>query len=257
MTDTHAHIYSKKFENNIESILVEAFEQQVSRIYMPNIDHQSIDNMLAVEEKYPKNCFAMIGLHPCSVKKYFEKELYIVENWLSKRKFFAIGEMGVDLYWDKTFFEQQQEAFRIQAEWAKKYRLPIVVHSRNAMQQVIELLEELNDENLTGIVHCFTGTLQDAEKIIALKGFKLGIGGVATFKHGGLEQVLAHVDMKHLVLETDSPYLAPVPYRGKINKPAYIPIIAKRVANIKNITVSEVSNITDKNASYIYGTSQS
>ena len=253
MTDSHAHIYSDKFKQDVDKILEKAFEENVNKIYMPNIDHKSIDGMLELEEKYKGKCFSMMGLHPCSVDKNFEKELYIEEEWLNKRHFTAVGEMGIDLYWDKTYFEQQKEAFRIQTNWAKKFKLPIVIHIREAMQETLELLEDVYEEGLTGVVHCFTGNLEDAERILKL-GFKLGIGGVATFKNGGLDKVIPHVGLEHLLLETDSPYLAPKPHRGKRNEPSYIPIIAQRIAELKDIDVAEVEKVTDENAAALFVT---
>ena len=189
----------------------------------------------------------MMGLHPCSVKNDFDKELYIVESWLAKRKFAAVGEMGTDLYWDKIFWNQQVEAFTIQVGWAKKYRLPIVVHCRESLDQTIELVEKLQDGNLTGVFHCFTGDVTQAEKLVKL-GFYLGIGGVATFKKGGMENVIPHIPLDRIVLETDSPYLTPAPHRGKRNEPSYIPLIGNRVAEIKNITVDELKSATTQNA---------
>ena len=247
MIDTHAHIYSAKFDADFDQMLDRTFEQGVTKILMPNIDSTSIDGMLEIEQKHPGNCFAMMGLHPCSVNKNFEKELYLVEDWLSKRKFCGVGEMGLDLYWDKTFIEQQKEAFRIQASLAEKYQIPLIIHTRDAMVETIELLEELQSDDLFGIVHCFTGTLEDAERIIKT-GFSLGIGGVATFKNGGLDKVIPEIDLKHLVLETDSPYLAPTPYRGKRNEPSYIPLIADKIATFKQITLEEVAKATTENA---------
>lgn len=250
--DTHAHIYANQFSQDRDLMLEKTFACDVQRIYLPNIDHESIDSMLELEAKYPKNCFATMGLHPCSVGKDFEKELYLVENWLSKRKFVAIGEMGTDLYWDKTFFEEQKEAFKVQVHLAKKYNLPIIIHCRDSFQETIELLEPLKDDNLKGIFHCFTGTAKDAQKVIDL-GFLMGIGGVVTFKNGGLDTVLPNVDLKHLVLETDSPYLAPVPHRGKRNETSYIPIIAQKIAQIKNIDVEVVKQATTENALALFG----
>lgn len=247
MIDTHAHIYSDKFKSDIDDTLNRAWETGLSKIYMPNIDHTSIDGMLELENKYPDQCLPMMGLHPCSVGKDFEKELYLVEEWLNKRSFSAVGEMGLDLYWDKTYFDQQKEAFRIQADWAKKFGLPLVIHTRDSMAETIELLEELKDDDLFGVVHCFTGNLDDANRIIAMD-FMLGIGGVATFKNGGLDKVLPEVELKHLVLETDSPYLAPVPHRGKRNEPSYAALVAKRIAEMKGISVEEVEKATDENA---------
>ncbi|MBB3697687.1 YchF/TatD family DNA exonuclease [Flammeovirga yaeyamensis] len=247
MIDTHAHIYSDKFKTDIDKILSEAFNNKIKHILMPNIDHTSIDGMLELEEKYPQQCLSMMGLHPCHVNAEFEKELYIVEEWLNKRKFIAVGEMGMDLYWDKTFKEQQIEAFKIQADFAVKHQLPLVIHARDAMTETISLLEEIKTDGLFGVLHCFTGTLEEAKQLIDL-GFHLGIGGVATFKNGGLDKVIPHVDIKHLVLETDSPYLAPKPFRGKRNQPEYTNYVCDKVADFYGISGSEVEEITDKNA---------
>lgn len=248
--DTHAHIYHEDFDADREDMLRICEEVGVAKIFMPNVDHTSIDAMLELESR-SKHCFAMMGLHPCSVKKDFEKELYTVEQWLSKRKFAAVGEIGTDLYWDKTFWEQQQEAFKIQVGWAKHYQLPIVIHCRESIDQTIALVQQLKDNTLTGIFHCFSGTVEQAEQIIEL-GFYLGIGGVATFKNGGLDNVLPAIGVEHLVLETDSPYLAPVPYRGKRNEPTYIPLIGKRVADLLKIDPQSVQAATTKNATKIF-----
>lgn len=250
-TDTHAHIYLDDFDADREDMLNRAYEQGVKKIYMPNIDHTSIDRMLELEEQSKGSCFSMMGLHPCSVKKDFEKELYIVEDWLAKRKFKAIGEMGTDLYWDKTFWNEQLEAFRIQVDWAKKYSLPIVIHCRESLDQTIELVEQHSDGKLTGVFHCFTGTVEQAERIIKA-GFYLGIGGVSTFKKGGMDVVIPDVDINHIVLETDSPYLAPVPHRGKRNEPAYIPLVAARIAELKKVSLEEVQKITTQNAAKLF-----
>ena len=226
-------------------------EQQVSRIFMPNVDHASIDGMMELESRFPNQCIAMMGLHPCSVQKDFERELYIVEDWLSKRKFSAVGEIGTDLYWDKTFWDQQQEAFLIQVKWAKQYSLPIITHCRESIDETIALVENQQDGKLTGIFHCFSGNAEQAERITKL-GFYLGIGGVATFKNGGLDKVLPEIDLAHLVLETDSPYLAPVPHRGKRNEPSYIPLVAKRIAEIKNCSIEDVQKNTTQNALKVF-----
>lgn len=245
--DTHAHIYAEEFTPDRQDMLHRAADNQVGKIFMPNIDHTSIDGMLELEQKHPSVCYPMMGLHPCYVKKDFEKELYMVENWLNKRKFSAVGEMGTDLYWDKTFWDQQVEAFTVQVGLAKKHNLPIVVHCRESIDETITLVEKLQDGKLTGIFHCFTGSKEQAEKLVAL-GFCLGIGGVATFKKGGMENVIPHIPLDRIVLETDSPYLAPTPHRGKRNEPAYIPIIAQRVAELKNINLSELQTATTQNA---------
>jgi len=246
-TDTHAHIYSKDFDEDRTEILRQCDDSDIKRIYMPNIDHTSIDDMLELEHRHPGQCFSMMGLHPCSVKNDFESELYRVEEWLTKRKFAAVGEMGTDLYWDKTYWNHQQEAFIIQVGWAKKYRLPIVIHCRESIDETIELLEPLLDGQLTGIFHCFSGNLEQANKIIAM-GFYLGMGGVVTFKNGGLDKILPEIDLKNIVLETDSPYLAPTPHRGKRNSPLYIPLIAAKIAEVKNITPEDVKLVTTRNA---------
>jgi TatD DNase family protein len=248
--DTHAHIYAREFNDDREAMLARCSEAGVHEIYMPNVDSTTTDEMLSLEAAHP-NCFAMMGLHPCSVKKDFQKELYLVEEWLGKRKFAAIGEIGTDLYWDKTFWEEQKEVFATQISWAKKYTLPVVIHCRESIDQTIELLGPLSDNHLTGIFHCFSGTIQQAEKITAM-GFYLGIGGVATFKNGGLDKVLPHIGLEHLVMETDSPYLAPVPFRGKRNEPSYIPGIALRVAEIKGVTLEELREATTKNSKSIF-----
>jgi TatD DNase family protein len=244
--DTHAHIYAKEFKEDREDMLARSEQAGVGKIFMPNVDHTSIDDMMELESRH-NGCIAMMGLHPCSVKKDFEKELYLVENWLSKRKFAAVGEIGTDLYWDKTFWEQQKEAFTIQVNWAKKHQLPIVIHCRESIDETIALVEGLHDGKLKGIFHCFGGTIEQANKIVAM-GFYLGIGGVATFKKGGLDTVLPEIALDHLVLETDSPYLAPTPHRGKRNEPAYIPLIGEKVATFKKTGLTEIKEATTKNA---------
>jgi TatD DNase family protein len=245
--DTHAHLYAKEFEKDRKKMLENSFSEGVNHLFLPNIDSDSIAGMLALEKEYPQNCFAMMGLHPCSVKEDFEKELAIVEKYLSERKFVAIGEIGIDLYWDTTFFEQQKEAFTIQVAWAKKYKIPIAIHCRQSFKQTVELLAPLAGEGLTGVFHCFGGSENSAKTIMDL-GFMLGIGGVVTYKKSGLDVVLPQVPLEYLVLETDSPYLAPVPYRGKRNESSYIPIIAQKLADIKNISLEEVSIQTTENA---------
>lgn len=245
--DTHAHIYHEDFKKDREDMFQRMSEQGIRSVYMPNVDHTSIDAMLELESRFSEVCFPMMGVHPCSIKKDFEKELYMVEDWLSRRKFSAVGEIGTDLYWDQTFFEQQQEAFRIQVGWAKQYALPIVIHCRESIDQTIALVEQLQDGNLRGIFHCFTGTTQQAERIVKI-GFLLGIGGVATFKNGGLDKVIPALELSDMVLETDSPYLAPVPHRGKRNEPSYIPLVADKIAEFKNCSVEEVKQATTQTA---------
>ncbi len=250
--DTHAHIYAKEFDNDRADMLQRCIENSVDKIFMPNVDHASIDSMLELESR-SSNCFAMMGLHPCSVNKDFERELYIVEEWLSKKKFAAVGEIGTDLYWDKTFWDQQKEAFTIQINWAKKLKLPVVIHCRESLDETIDLVDTLQDGKLTGIFHCFSGSAEQAEKIAKLN-FYVGIGGVATFKNGGLDTVLKNVVIEKMVLETDSPYLAPVPHRSKRNEPSYIPIIAQKVAAIKKISLEELQMHTTQNALKLFKT---
>ncbi|UXP30854.1 TatD family hydrolase [Reichenbachiella agarivorans] len=251
MIETHAHIYSDQFKGEIDEVIDSAKEAGVTKIYMPNIDSASIDAMLEMEHKYPDYCIPMMGLHPCSVKKDFQKELYLVEDWLSKRPFAAVGEMGTDLYWEKEFFGQQKEAFTIQCDWAIQYKLPVVIHCRESMEETITLLEDYADTDLFGIVHCFSGTEEQAQRVIDL-GFKIGLGGVSTFKNGGLEPVIKNIDLSHFVLETDSPYLAPVPYRGKRNEPAYIQLVAQKIADDRNIDIQQVISTTTTAAMSIF-----
>jgi len=253
ITDTHTHLYSKEFDADRESLVKSAMTKGVKRFFMPNVDSDSIEGMFEIEKKFPENCFAMMGLHPCSVDADYLNELAIVEEWLSKRKFVAIGEIGIDLYWDKTFFVQQQDAFRKQIQWAQKYNLPYVIHSRNSFDEVIEIVSEFKNENIKAIFHCFSGNVEQAERVIELNNFKLGIGGVVTFKNSGLEKVVEAIDLKHLVLETDAPYLAPVPYRGKRNEPSYILMIAQKIAEIKNISIEEVVSVTTQNSMDVFG----
>jgi TatD DNase family protein len=250
-TDTHAHLYEEKFKKDFPELLQRAEDAGVTDFFIPNVDHTTIDGMLELEQKYD-SCKPMMGLHPCYVNKDFEKELYVVEEWLNRRKFWAVGEIGLDLYWDKTFFEQQKEAFSIQLEWAKKFKIPVAIHSRNANQECIDLVKKHKTGDLCGIFHCFSGDLRQAQEMIEL-GFLLGIGGVATYKNGGLDQVLPHVSLENIVLETDCPYLAPVPHRGKRNEPSYIPLIASRVCELMSVSVEEVAAKTTQNARALFG----
>ncbi|MDH5474668.1 MAG: TatD family hydrolase [Cyclobacteriaceae bacterium] len=251
LIDTHAHIYLDAFKEDINNVIERAFENGVEKMFLPNIDRTSIDDMMEIEQKHPDHCFSMMGLHPCSVKNDFEKELYIVEEWLGKRNFKGIGEIGTDLYWDKTYWKQQKEAFKIQLDFAKQYKLPAIIHCRDSIDETIELVEERSSEELLGIFHCFTGTVTQAQKIIDL-GFYIGVGGVATFKNGGMDKTLPAIDINKIVLETDSPYLAPVPHRGKRNEPSYVKLVAEKVANIKNIEVEEVAHTSTLNALKIF-----
>lgn len=251
LIDSHAHIYAPEFKPDQEAVIRKAQAAGLSYILMPNVDHTSVDSLLQTEVDFSGICLPMMGLHPGSVKKDWQKELYLVEEWLSKRAFWAIGETGIDLYWDKTFLPQQKEALTIQLEWAKKYQLPIVLHTREAFEETYELVAAAQDGTLTGVFHCFSGTREQAQRVIDLK-FYLGIGGVSTFKNGGLDTLLPEILLEHILLETDCPYLAPTPYRGKRNEPAYLPLIAERVAAIKQVATAEVGFRTTRNTRNLF-----
>lgn len=247
LIDTHAHIYSTEFDSDRDEMIREIRAAGIDRIYMPNVDVHTIDAMLRCESSYPGMCIPMMGLHPCDVKEDFEDQLELMKEWLDKRSFAAVGEIGLDLYWDKSFFEQQKEALKIQIDWAKNESLPIVLHCRESMDETIEIVREEQDGSLRGIFHCFNGNLSQAKEIIEL-GFLLGIGGVATFKNGGLDQVIPAIGLEHLVLETDAPYLAPVPFRGKRNSPAYLPYIASKIGDYLKVSKETVAAQTTANA---------
>ena len=251
LVDSHAHIYLDQFNDDLPQVIERALEAGVERIYMPNIDHTSIDDMLEVADQYPDYCLPMMGLHPCSVNKDFEKELYLVEDWLTKAKFVAVGEIGTDLYWDKSYWPQQQEALKVQLSLARQHNLPFVIHCRDSIDETIGLVRGEHNEHSRGVFHCFTGSLKQAEHITKL-GYKLGIGGVATFKNGGLNEVISGIDLKHFVLETDSPYLAPTPNRGKRNEPAYTKLVCEKIAEIRQTDPEEVGRITSSNAYQLF-----
>lgn len=252
LIDTHSHLYVNSFKKDIDAVMARAADAGVGKIYLPAIDSSETDNMLQLEQAYPDTCFAMMGLHPCSVKENVEAELEQVKNWLGKRKFSAVGEIGLDFYWDKTYAEQQYKAFRIQMEWALAYDLPIVIHTRNAMLETINVVKEYVPQGIRGIFHCFGDSYENARKIIDM-GFYLGIGGVVTYKKSGLAEVLAHIELSHVVLETDAPYLTPEPYRGKRNESNYLKYVAEKLAEIKGTTPEEVARITTQNAEKIFG----
>lgn len=253
LTDTHTHLYSEQFKDDIDEVVQKAIKLGITRFFLPNIDSGYTNALLALAKKYPDNMFRMMGLHPCSVKADYQQELEHVEKMLSAHQVVAIGEIGIDLYWDKTFFKEQQAAFRYQIRLAKANNLPFVIHCRDAFDEIFEILDEENDENMRGIFHCFTGNLEQAQKIINYGGFKLGIGGVVTFKNAGLDKVVEQISLEHLVLETDAPYLAPVPYRGKRNESAYLIEIATKIASLKQVSLEEVASITTKNSIEVFG----
>ncbi|MBC6410083.1 MAG: TatD family hydrolase [Ekhidna sp.] len=251
MIDTHAHIYSKEFEKDIEEVINHAVEIGVDKILMPNIDIDSIDPMLKLEENHAGTCYAMMGLHPCYVKDDYKERLKIVEEWFSKRDFLAVGEIGTDLYRDKTYRNQQVEAFHFQCELALKYALPIVIHCRESIDENIAMVEEYAGKGIKGVFHCFTGNIAQAERIIA-QGFYLGIGGVSTFKNGGLDKVIPHLDKSKIVLETDAPYLAPTPKRGERNEPKLLTHICEKISAYLEMSFEEVDELTTRNAERLF-----
>jgi len=251
ITDTHTHLYSSQFDEDRSEMMQRALDAGVSRFFIPAIDSSYTESMLDLEKNYPKNVFIMMGLHPTSVKENYKEELDLVKQWLGQRKFYAVGEIGIDLYWDKTFLQQQQDAFKTQIEWAKENNLPIVIHCRDAFDEVFEVLEDVNDDKLHGIFHCFTGDLNQAKKAISYK-MKLGIGGVLTFKNGKIDQFLNEIPLEQIVLETDAPYLAPTPYRGKRNESSYIVNVLDKLVTIYNLTPEEIAKITTQNSKDVF-----
>jgi TatD DNase family protein len=249
--DTHCHLYLKEFADDIKAVLDRAEAAGVNKFYLPAIDSETLQLMLSLEKSYPLKCRSMAGLHPCSVKENYKDELKIVEDILAERSFAAIGEIGLDFYWDRTFEAQQYETFHQQIEWALHYDLPIVIHSRDSMEQSIDVVKQHQNGKLKGIFHCFTGSAELAKKITGL-GFYLGIGGVITYKNSGLAETLKDISMDSIVLETDAPYLTPVPFRGKRNESSYIRYIAEKLADAKNMDITEVEKITTLNAEKIF-----
>ena len=249
-TDSHTHLYDERLIDD-EIQLQRAMDAGVKRMYMPNCDSNTIAPMLQLADKWPENCLPMMGLHPCYVKADFKKELEIVSEWLQKRKFHAVGEIGLDYYWDMTFKREQIEAFELQIDWALQYNLPIVIHSRESTPDCIEIVRKKQDGRLKGIFHCFSGTIEQAQQITAL-GFYLGIGGVVTYKKTNLPEIIQAIPLTSIVLETDAPYLAPVPYRGKRNESSYIPVIAQKIAEIRNCPLEEVAAVTTANCELIF-----
>ncbi|WP_374165631.1 TatD family hydrolase [Arcticibacter sp. MXS-1] len=252
LTDTHTHLYYEKDPDKLKLLIDRCVENGVTRLFLPNVNSESVEEVKALTHLYPEYCYPMLGLHPCDVKENYLDELDRIKRAMEEMKIWAVGEIGIDLYWDKTTLAVQQEAFRTQIGWAKERDLPIVIHCRDAFDEVYEILLEQRDEKLKGIFHCFTGTKEQADRITDL-GFYLGIGGVLTYKNSGLDKVVAQLDMKHLVLETDSPYLTPVPFRGKPNESSYLVYIAAKLAEIKNVDLETVAEITTRNSKSIFG----
>ncbi len=252
LIDTHSHIYSEDFNHDIDDVMQRAYDNDVKKIILPNIDSGSIKRLLDLSNAYPHLCFPLMGLHPTSVSADYEEELQAVEYWLDKRNFYGIGEIGIDLYWEQKYVEEQKIAFRHQVKLAKSRDLPIVIHLRNSFEEVYTIVKEEQDGNLKGIFHCFTGSVDEAHKVVEI-GFLLGIGGVVTFKNSNLDEVLKDVDIKNIVLETDAPYLAPVPKRGRRNESAYLAFVAKKVAEVYGISVEQVAEMTSSNARQLFG----
>lgn len=250
--DTHTHLYSEQFNEDRTEMIQRAIAAGVERMYMPNIDLNSVDGMHALEKQFPGNCFAMMGLHPCSVDANWESVLAEMKVLLEKRPYVAVGEIGIDLYWDKTFVAEQKEAFRTQINWAKELQIPIVIHARDSFPEIYEVLDQENDERLKGIFHCFTGNEQDVKKILDYQGFLFGIGGVVSYKKSDLPETLKHIPLEKLLLETDAPYLAPTPFRGKRNESAYVIHTAEKIAEILDLPLSKLQEATTQNAMNIF-----
>lgn len=252
LIDSHCHLYLPEFQNDIDGVIQRAKDKGVGKFFLPNIDSTTKADLLKLTSRHSDCCYPMMGLHPTSVKANFSEELEMVESELKTGIYKAVGEIGIDLYWDKTFAGEQKIAFLKQLNWAKLYKLPVVIHARESFKEIFEIVDSVNDETLTGIFHCFTGTMEDAARIISYKGFKIGIGGVVTFKNGGLDKILNDIPIEHIVLETDSPYLSPAPYRGKRNESAYLWEILNRISQIYNLGPEEVAEITSYNSLSIF-----
>jgi len=252
LVDTHAHLYAEEFSDDRNQVIDHAVQAGVRKIILPNIDKDSVESLIELSDLFPATCFPLMGLHPTSVKDDFREQIRLVEHWLSQRKFYGIGEIGIDLYWDKSHIREQQEAFRIQLGLAKSTRLPVVIHVRDSFDEVFSILEDEQDGSLSGIFHCFSGNTEQARKVTG-QGFYLGIGGVVTFKNSNLPEVLKETDIRHLLLETDAPYLAPVPHRGRRNESAYLPFIAEKIAGIYDMSANDIAATTTGTAERLFG----
>ena len=252
MIDTHSHIYSEEFDADRDEVIKSAKEAGVTKIVLPNVDSDSLPRLLELEARYPDYCYAAVGLHPESVKENYQKELDVIREELERRKYIAVGEIGIDLYWDKTYQTEQILAFQTQVEWAIEFNLPVIIHVRNSHNETIQALKPYAGKGLKGIFHCFGGTPEEAAEIFSLGDFKLGIGGVVTFKNSGLAASLMHIPPENLVLETDSPYLTPAPFRGKRNESAYTVLVAEKLAQVYDMSVGEIDRITTENARKLF-----
>jgi len=252
LIDTHSHIYSTDFIHDLDEVIQRAYSNDVRKIILPNIDSSSVKNLLNLVDTYPHICIPLMGLHPTSVNHDYQEELQVVEYWLKKRKFYGIGEIGIDLYWDKSFLDEQIHAFRFQLELARQYQLPVVIHVRDSFDEVYSVLQDVKDDNLTGVFHSFTGTIEQANMVIDL-GFKIGVNGIITFKKSGLDEVIKQIDPSNLIIETDSPYLTPSPFRGKRNESSYLVYIAQKIADLHHMTVGDIAQVTTENARKLFG----
>jgi len=252
LIDTHTHLFLEHFDDDREEVIQESLKNGVEKLFIPNIDSSTTKKVIKMGEKYPGICYPLIGLHPGSVKENYHEELEDVRQWLDKEKFYGIGETGIDLYWDKTFIKEQEEAFRYQINLSKQTGLPLIIHARESFDEIFAIVDELNDDKLKGIFHSFTGSIEQAEKILSYKGFKIGIGGIVTFKNSGLTDVVSKIALENIVLETDSPYLAPTPNRGKRNQSSYLTFIAQKIADIYNIDIEIVAKTTTENAQKLF-----
>jgi len=247
LIDTHAHLYLKEFENDLDEVIGRALENRVKRIFLPNLDSSSVKDMLRLCEQYKGICFPMIGLHPTSVKENYSEELGFLEKQLNSNQVIAIGEIGIDLYWNKTFLKEQQLVFRTQLNWAKERELPVVIHARDSFSEIFEVMDQEYTPDLKGVFHSFTGNKEQVKKILSY-GFYIGINGIVTFKNSGLDQVVKDIPLEKLLIETDAPFLAPAPYRGKRNESSYLTKVAEKIAEIKEVGIKELANISTQNA---------
>jgi TatD DNase family protein len=253
LTDTHTHLFAEEFDADRPAMMQRAIDKGVTSCFLPNIEVSTIPALLKTCDEFPANCFPMMGLHPCCVGVNYEQQLVEIRAWFEKRKFYGVGEIGIDLYHDITFAEEQKKAFRIQIEWAKEMNLPISIHCRNSYNEVIEIVQEMHDERLKGIFHCFSESLEAAQKVMEFKSFKIGIGGSVTYKNSTLPQVLSQIPLSYIVLETDSPYLTPVPFRGKRNESSYTWYVADKLSEIYRLPIEKIAEVTTQNAVDVFG----
>jgi len=253
LTDTHTHLFLPEFDTDRAEMMQRAIDKGVSKCFLPNIEVSTIPLLLKTCDEFPSTCFPMMGLHPCSVDATYELQLAEIKTWFVKRKFYAVGEIGIDLYHDVAFAEQQKKAFRTQVEWAKQMNLPIIIHCRNSFNEVMDIVTEMLDDRLKGIFHCFSGTVEDAKRVMDLKTFKMGIGGTVTYKNSTLPQVLSGVPLPYIVVETDSPYLTPAPFRGKRNESSYSWYVADKLSEIYRLPIEKIAEVTTQNAMEVFG----